>query len=63
MMFAAIESYPFSFGEQIIKITISVGIYKTSKDELFDQALKIVDKELYKAKEKGKNTISVFFEH
>ncbi len=55
-----VEEHLFNFADNYMKITISIGIYKTKKDEIFEEALKKVDQELYKAKEKGKNTISIF---
>lgn len=54
-----VERHKFIYKGQIMKITISIGIYKTKKDESVDQALEMVDKELYLSKQNGKNCISI----
>ena len=58
-----VEEHLFNISDQLMNITISIGIYKTGKNEVFDEALKKVDQELYKAKENGKNSISIFSEY
>ena len=40
-----------------INITISIGITKVKKDQLLNDAIKIADKNLYKAKKAGRNIV------
>lgn len=54
-----IEAYEFIFSGQKIKITMSAGIHNISEYETIEESLKKVDEELYKAKKKGKNKISI----
>lgn len=53
-----IENHDFVFEGHLIKVTISVGIYEVEKNKNAEDLLKNVDQQLYKAKQKGKNTIS-----
>lgn len=55
-----VEKHNFVFGNQSMKITISVGIYNSLEGETVDQALKKTDKQLYISKEKGKNSVSLY---
>lgn len=55
-----VEQHDFTFGSQLIKITISIGVYKPSKNDSFEQSLKKADQELYMSKQNGKNTVSIF---
>lgn len=54
-----VEEHDFVFDGQLMKITISIGIYETREDESVDQAIEKADKKLYLSKEKGKNIISI----
>lgn len=40
-----------------INITISIGITKVKKDEILNDAIKVADKNLYKAKKAGRNRV------
>lgn len=51
----SIELQNFSFLEQNIKITVSIGYTKIKKDEQFKSALKRADEHLYTAKNNGRN--------
>ncbi len=51
-----IEQYPFVFEDKVIHITISAGLYTVSQDSP-EEAIKQADRNLYLAKNKGRNRI------
>lgn len=51
-----IEQHPFVFEDKIIHITISAGLYTVSQDSP-EEAIKQADRNLYLAKNKGRNRI------
>lgn len=55
-----IESRDFTFAGQSIRITMSGGLYQMRQGDTVKDALKMVDQQLYRSKEIGKNTVSVF---
>lgn len=55
----SIEEHDFIFNTQLIKVTVSIGLYGTKVDETLEESLKKADKELYLSKEHGKNFVSV----
>lgn len=55
----AIERYQFSGAESPIKITASIGVYQCHHFCNLESVLKAADKELYKAKQNGRNQVMV----
>ena len=56
----AISEYPFSYNGTKIKITVSIGVSEVNKQtESVHQLFENADKALYKAKENGRNQISL----
>ena len=51
-----IEQYPFVFEDKVIHITISAGLYTVSQDSP-EEAINQADRNLYLAKNKGRNRI------
>ena len=57
-----IEEKNFSYGEKLLKITISIGVEDSAGGNTIDELLKQVDIALYKAKENGLNNVSCYKE-
>jgi diguanylate cyclase (GGDEF)-like protein len=58
----AMESAPFTLGDDKIRITISIGVATTGADETqITHALKRADQALYAAKAKGRNRVEMAF--
>ncbi|WP_415899718.1 diguanylate cyclase [Neptuniibacter sp. QD48_11] len=57
----SVEEHVFDFEGQMIKLTISVGLYHTSQDSLahIHSVARAADNALYRAKESGRNCIRV----
>ena len=56
----SISEYPFSYNGTKIKITVSIGVSEVNKQtESVHQLFENADKALYKAKENGRNQISL----
>jgi len=54
------ENYIFNYQDKKIRCTVSIGISKSSGDKIpLDDLLQMADNALYKAKEEGRNKISV----
>ena len=49
------EQYPYSFEGADFRVTISLGVTETSRGKLLEEVLQIVDDNLYKAKQRGRN--------
>lgn len=56
----AIEEKPIVYNHQSISVTLSIGVYTMEDEESHELVLKKVDQELYRAKERGKNRVSLF---
>ncbi len=56
-----IEALEFAYGEEIVNVTVSVGVcvVKSDKKVGVHELIDIADKALYRSKGKGKNSISV----
>ncbi|QRV22960.1 GGDEF domain-containing protein [Marinomonas foliarum] len=52
-----IENSVFLYHEQDIKITVSIGIAQLKKGQTFKEFFKVADKNLYSAKNKGRNLV------
>jgi diguanylate cyclase (GGDEF)-like protein len=52
-----ISNYQFIYNDQIIPITISIGITSVLNDDTYLSIVNRVDKALYKAKQNGRNKI------
>ena len=56
----SISEYPFSYNGTKIKVTVSIGVSEVNKQtESVHQLFENADKALYKAKENGRNQISL----
>tara|TARA_Y100001956_G_scaffold77944_1_gene89024 strand:+ start:464 stop:1423 length:960 start_codon:yes stop_codon:yes gene_type:complete len=55
----AIEQYGFSGAENPIQLTASIGVYQCHHFDSLESVLKAADKELYKAKQNGRNQVMV----
>ncbi len=53
-----VETYEFVYQDEVVHITISIGLYKTNKDDTVKTAIGQVDQQLYQAKKQGKNCIA-----
>lgn len=52
-----IENSVFRYHQQNIKITVSIGIAQLNKGQTFKEFFKVADKNLYSAKNKGRNLV------
>lgn len=56
----SVEAMTITFDEEIIHITVSIGMAELSDEENIDELLKKSDEALYRAKENGRNRVHVF---
>lgn len=54
-----IQEHKFVYNNQIIDVTVSIGLYGTEEDETLEESLEKADKELYQSKQHGKNFVSI----
>lgn len=56
----SVEAMKIKFDEEILHITVSIGMAELSDEKNIDELLKKSDEALYKAKENGRNRVHVF---
>ncbi|MGD8171213.1 GGDEF domain-containing protein [Vibrio sp. TRT 21S02] len=56
----AIQQFQFNDATTPIQLTASIGIYQCDKFANLDEVLALADKELYKAKQNGRNQVMVY---
>ncbi len=52
-----VKDLSFYVEDKIIKITVSIGVYETSKEEPLEDAIHKADEKLYKAKKEGRDKV------
>lgn len=55
-----IENKKFAYDDRKVSVTLSVGVFITEEHGIGSKILEKLDKALYKAKDKGKNTVVVY---
>ena len=55
-----VEKTPFEYDNISISITLSIGLCETSPDVDFNEAIKLSDISLYRAKQAGRNTVLAY---
>lgn len=55
----AIESKVFQYGDVLLNVTISAGVYELKSNDSIESALIKVDKKMYEAKNNGRNLVCI----